>query len=393
MKQALGHNPVNVAGRIEAIDKLRGLVMVLMALDHTRDFFSDVDFDPTDLTKTSAGLFLTRWITHFCAPTFIFLAGTSAFLSRGQFGANRLSRFLLTRGLWITFLGLTFETVIWSFTPDFSVISGSVLWAIGWSMVCLSLLVFLPLPMIVSVGIILIAGHNAFDALSQKDLGSFEALWAILHTGEKIQLTGHLVFEPYYPLVPWIGVMAVGYGFGSLMSLEPAERNRKLYLLGSVVVLLFIGLRYSNIYGDPRPWASQGSATFTLFSFINCDKYPPSLCYLLMTLGPAIAFLPLLDRLTGQFSGILQVFGQTPMFFYLLHLPLIILFSLLNALAITSLQLSISLNFTDGFPHTYGYGLPVVYLVWIVVLSALYPLCNRFNGLKRRKAHPLLRYL
>ena len=379
--------------RIPAIDNLRGLVMVLMTLDHTRDFFINVEFNPLDLSHTTPALFLTRWITHFCAPVFIFLAGTSAYLSCCRIGKVELSRFLLTRGLWITFLGITFESIVWSYTPDFSVISGSVLWAIGWSMICLALLVFLPLPWIMAFSLVMISGHNAFDSISQADLGSFGPLWAVLHTGEKIQLTGHLVFNPYYPLIPWLGVMAIGYCFGRLMALNEGERNRMLYGIGIALFLAFIAIRYSNLYGDPRPWLPQKSRLFTMFSFIDCDKYPPSLCYLLMTLGPAIALLPLIDRLSGKPAGILQVFGQTPMFFYLLHLPVIILLSLLNALVIMRLNTPTGSNFLDSFPKAYGYGLPVVYLVWLLVLSLLYPACKKFRELKRKSSNVFLKYL
>jgi uncharacterized membrane protein len=269
--------------RIPAIDNLRGLVMVLMTLDHTRDFFSNVIFNPLDLNQTNPALFLTRWITHFCAPVFIFLAGVSAFLSSQRLGKTQLSRFLLTRGLWITFLGITFESMVWSYTPDFSVISGSVLWAISWSMICLALLVFLPLPYIMVFSLVLITGHNAFDGFGEESFGSFGPLWAILHTGEAIQLSEHLEFEPYYPLIPWLGVMAIGYCFGSVLLLNETERNRMLYGIGITLTLIFIALRYSNLYGDPHPWTSQKSSLFTVFAFINCDKYPPSLCYLLMT--------------------------------------------------------------------------------------------------------------
>jgi uncharacterized membrane protein len=229
--------------RIPAIDNLRGLVMVLMTLDHTRDFFSNVEFNPLDLYQTNPALFLTRWVTHFCAPVFIFLAGTGAFLSSQRIGKNQLSRFLLARGLWITFLGITFETMVWTYTPDFSVISGSVLWAIGWSMICLALLVFLPLPWIMAFSLVMIVGHNAFDGINEGSLGSFGPLWAILHTGEKIQLSGHLVFEPYYPLIPWLGVMAIGYCFGSVMLLSETERNRKLYRIGIALILLFLAVK------------------------------------------------------------------------------------------------------------------------------------------------------
>jgi uncharacterized membrane protein len=379
--------------RIPAIDNLRGLVMVLMTLDHTRDFFSNDAFNPLDLSQTYPALFLTRWITHFCAPVFIFLAGMSAYLTGGRIGKHQLSRFLLMRGLWIALLGITFESMVWSYTPDFSVFSGSVLWAIGWSMICLALLVFLPFPGIVALSVVMIAGHNALDSVSQQDVGSFGPLWAILHTGEKIRLTQHLVFEPYYPLIPWLGVMALGFSFGALMLLPEAERNRKLYGIGMSLMVMFIVLRASNLYGDPVPWTQQPTYLFTLFSFINCDKYPPSLCYLLMTLGPAIAVLPLIGKLSGKPAAVLQVFGQTPMFFYLLHLPLIILLSLLNAWMVTEPGAPIGLNLFDNFPKTYGYGLPIVYLVWILVLSLLYPVCNKFRALKQWNSHRFLKYL
>jgi uncharacterized membrane protein len=377
--------------RIPAIDNLRGLVMVLMTLDHVRDFFTNVDYSPTDLSKTSAVLFLTRWITHYCAPTFIFLAGTSAYLSGRRASQSQLSRFLLTRGLWIAFLSISFESLVWCFWPEPITISGAVLWAIGWSMVCLAGLVCLPLPVIVTFGLVMIAGHNVFDGLTQQDFGHFGPLWAVLHSGDTFQIGNQLAFEPHYPLIPWIGVMAVGYSFGALMLLDESRRNRRLYLIGILSIALFIGLRYSNAYGDPRPWASQSSPVFTLFSFLNCHKYPPSLCYLLMTLGPAIALLPVMNRINGRICGLLQVFGQTPMFFYLLHLPLIIALSLANT-AIVGFD-SGQDWIPKGFPEAYGYTLPVVYAVWVLVLAILYPFCRRFRELKRNRSYAFLRYL
>ena len=379
--------------RLPAIDNLRGMVMVLMTLDHVRDFFTDVEYSPTDLTKTSAALFLTRWITHYCAPTFIFLAGSSAYLSGVRGSSGQLARFLLARGLWLAFLGISFESLVWSFWPEPVTISGAVLWAIGWSMVSLSGLVFLPTPVIAIFGLLMIVGHNYFDALSQQEFGYWSPLWAILHSGETIQLSSQLAFEPHYPLVPWIGVMAVGYSFGALMMLEEIRRKTRLHLIGVLSITLFIGLRYNNIYGDPRPWEHQGSALFTLFSFLNCDKYPPSLCYLLMTLGPAIALLPIMNRIGGRIAEIVQVFGQTPMFFYLLHLPLIILLSFVNASMSADFSGFSSLTFPDGFPEAYGYGLPVIYLIWVMVLMMLYPLCRWFRAYKRNRPYPFLRYL
>lgn len=381
--------------RLIAIDILRGAVMVLMTLDHTRDFFSNIGYAPTDLSKTSVSLFLTRWITHFCAPVFIFLAGTSAYLFGVRHPDKRyLSRFLLTRGLWIVFLGITFESLIWCFTPDFSEISGAVLWAIGWSMVALAALVFLPVPVIAIFGLIMVASHNLFDGLTGDAFGGFGFIWAILHSGETVQITDRIVLYPFYPLIPWIGVMALGYGFGRLLSLNQAVQRKTLVGLGSAMILLFILLRYSNYYGDPQPWFPQNTTVFTVLSFIHCEKYPPSLLYLLMTLGPVIALMPALEQSTHRFSSVLVVFGRTPMFFYLLHLPVIVLLSLGLAL-ITGHSDFISPDrpFLDGFPQAYGYGLPVVYLVWAFVVAALYPVCRWFYSFKRQQQSIILKYL
>ncbi len=382
--------------RVIAIDILRGAVIVLMALDHTRFFFSNVDFSPTDLSKTSVSLFLTRWITHFCAPVFIFLAGTGAYLSAVQHpGKWRLSGFLFKRGVLILFLGITFESLIWNFTPDFSVISGTVLWAIGWSMVVLAGLVFLPTPIIVAFGLSMIGGHNLFDGLTSDDWGDWGYLWAILHSGETVRLTDQMMLRPLYPLIPWIGVMAVGYGFGRLMLLEKGLREKALFALGSVMILLFISLRYTNYYGDPEPWTSQGTMIFTMLSFINCEKYPPSLLYLLMTLGPAIMMLPLLERGMGWFGAVMVMFGRAPMCFYLLHLPFIALLALTVAFVTNSFvePTSAAPIFPEGFPRAYGYGLPVVYSIWVGIVIALYPVCRWYYGYKRQGRYAVLKYL
>lgn len=395
MNQGADRQAGKTGGRIAAVDILRGLVMVLMALDHTRDFFSNIAFDPADLSKTSVGLFLTRWITHFCAPVFIFLAGSSAYLSAVHHpDKRRLSLFLLTRGLWIMFLGIVFESPIWCFTPDFSELSGAVLWVIGWSMIALAGLVFMPLSVIVVFGLVMIGGHNLLDGITQHDLTHYGWIWAVLHTGETIGVGDRSLFHPYYPLIPWIGVMACGYGFGRLLVLEKTLRSKTLFVLGGTMILLFILLRFSNCYGDPHPWSHQATPVFTLLSFINCEKYPPSLLYLLMTLGPAVLLLPLLDGVRNRFGGILETFGRTPLFFYLLHLPLILLLSLVNALVMSEPDvISSSRTFLEGYPQAYGYGLPVVYLVWIGVVALLYPVCRWFDNIKRQDSHRFLKYL
>ena len=388
--------------RLTSVDMLRGLVMVLMALDHVRDFFSNAyAFDPTDLTQTTAPLFLTRWITHYCAPVFVFLAGTGAFLSVSQGKTIRqLSRFLLTRGLWLVFLDLfVVHTVGWWFNIDYHLLYGDVLWALGWSMVAMSALGFLPVWSITAIGGVMIALHNVFDGVRADSFGSLGFLWAIFHAGGVLEPRPGTHFVPGYPLVPWIGVMAAGYGFGTLLRRPTDERRRWLLSLGAALTIGFIVLRLSNLYGDPRPWTTQRTALFTLFSFVNCEKYPPSLLYLLMTSGPAIIALGLLERVPPSFSRPLVILGRVPLFFYLLHLTVI------HALAIAFAYPkydTVSWMFQDitppsesvlPYPPGYGYGLVTVYAVWIAVVLILYPACRWFAGIKRRGGSSWLSYL
>jgi uncharacterized membrane protein len=381
--------------RLDSVDLLRGLVIVIMALDHARDFFTAVRFEATDLTQTTAALFLTRWITHFCAPVFVFLAGTSAFLyqARGR-SRGEVSRFLLTRGLWLVLLEWTLVRWAWMFNFNYTteVLFVQVIWVIGVSMIVLAGLIHLPLGAVAAIGIGMIAGHNLLDGVSPESLGRWAPLWILLHAQAPIPLRGDQVLFVIYPLVPWIGVMAAGYAFGSLL-LRPADERRRLLLrLGCGLTLGFLVLRAANVYGDPAPWSPQASAGRTVLSFLNTTKYPPSLLFLLMTLGPAIALLPLLERLRGPLARAVRVYGRVPLFFYVLHLALI------HALAIGVAALA-------GFdprrfrhvwmflPPDWGYGLPVVYLVWAAVVLALYPACRWFAGVKARRREAWLSYL
>lgn len=398
-EEAVARKPQTVARpRLDSVDLLRGIVMVLMALDHVRDFFHHdaLFFDPTDLSKTNAALFLTRWVTHFCAPVFVFLAGTGAFLStrRGKTRAE-LSRFLLTRGLWLVLLELTVVHVGWTFSFDLRNTFGQVIWAIGWSMVVLSVLVYLPPRVIAAFGIVMIAVHNAFDRVTAQSAGIFSGVWAVLHSGELTHAYGGINFFPAYPLIPWIGVMAAGYGFGQIYTVEQEKRKKILLYLGLGLTLAFIIIRATNLYGDPRPWSVRGSALFTFFSFINCQKYPPSLLYLLMTLGPAIVALSLFERLNVQPSRLAQpfiIFGRVPLFYYVIHLPLI--HGLAVLFALIKYGPAISQAFQNGRPpEDYGYSLPVVYLIWIAVVLALYPVCRWFAGVKRRRKDAWLSYI
>lgn len=378
------------AGRLASIDMLRGLVMVLMALDHTRDFFSIAHFKPTDLEQTTTALFLTRWITHYCAPVFVFLAGASAYLWADKKGPDApISAFLFKRGLLLLVLTCTVEAWSWNFRNDFRHIDGGVLWAIGWSMVALAGLVKLPLPWLTGFGALIVAGHNAFDHVKPADLGAFGPWWAILHTGDDVPLTENWLINPYYPLLPWIGVMALGYGFGYWLSRPDWRTRKRLFGIGLLLTGLFIGLRLSNLYGDPDPWQVQPDAAFSLLSFLNCHKYPPSLLYLLMTLGPALIFLAWAENKAPPKQHPLLLFGRTPLIYYLLHLYLIHLLALALA-AVSGGPVSALVGggiWSKDLPADYGYGLPVVYLIWLCVVAALYPVCRNFERLKANNPH------
>jgi uncharacterized membrane protein len=383
--------------RVESIDLLRGVVMVVMALDHVRDFFSEqLLMDPTDLNTTTVGIFLTRWITHFCAPTFIFLAGTSAFLS-GTRGKSKpaLSWFLLTRGLWLAFFEVVINRMMWMFNYDLHHHGAGVFWAIGWSLVVLSVLVYLPTCLVTGIGVSTILLHNLLDGLTADQVALPRWLWVILHSPGDEPVVDGITFGTGYCLIPWIGVMAAGYGFGALMLLDRTQRRRRLFLFGAVFILAFIILRATNYYGDPRPWVVQSSPLLTLLSFLNCTKYPASLLFLLMTLGPAILALALFDRPLSPLARPLVIFGRVPLFYYLLHIPLIHG----AAVLLDYVRFGWSPLANNGpwfrpedIPPNYGVSLPMVYLIWIGVVLVLYPPCRWFAGVKQRRRDAWLSY-
>lgn len=394
-ESAIPVEPVSLRPRFDSVDLLRGLVMVIMALDHVRDYFHSAAplFDPTDLTKTNAALFLTRWITHFCAPTFVFLAGTGAFLSKARGKTrNELARFLFTRGLWLVLLELTLVRFGWTFNINYQFSVGQVIWAIGWSMVVLSVLIYLPTWAVTTFGVVLIAAHNLFDKVGLQSFGSLRWMWAVLHVPTMLEPFSGKRFFTAYPLIPWIGVMAAGYGFGQLLLLEQERKRKLLIKLGIGLTLAFIIIRATNFYGDPRPWSVQKNALFTFFSYINCEKYPPSLLYLLMTLGPAMIALALFDRASGPLSRFFITFGRVPLFYYLLHIPLIHAAAVVFAIIRYGSEVK---KFFDSNtpPPDYGYNLLVVYLVWIAVVLMLYPACRWFAHVKRRRRDAWLSYL
>lgn len=385
-------------GRLPTIDALRGIVMVLMALDHVRDFFSNGPSDPTDLAVTTPGYFFTRWITHFCAPVFVFLAGTGACLHGHRSGRSRgdLSIFLLTRGIWMVVLEFTLVRWGWTFNFGYSVIIGQVIWAIGCSMIVLAALVFLPARWIGIFGAILILGHNAFDDLRFSEGDWKNVVWTVLHRFEPVPLSSGRVFIPIYPILPWIGVMAAGFGFGKIYQWPEEARTKTLVRMGLAMVLGFGLLRFTNLYGDPSPWARQPSAALTFISFLNCTKYPPSLLYLLMTLGPAILLLAVMEKGSARIPQWIVVFGRVPLFYYLLHVYLIHFLAGVFASIRARPREVETIWHNEPFgqmPAGYGYDLWVVYVVWVGVILALYPLCRWFADLKRRSRNPWLSYL
>jgi uncharacterized membrane protein len=387
--------PSTTLPRLRSIDLLRGGVMVLMALDHVRYFVSEARFDPTDPANTTPALFATRWVTHLCAPVFMHLAGVGArlSLSRGR-DLRSLSRFLLTRGLWLVVLELTVARAASQFNLDYGYSAALVLWALGWCMVALAALVRLPDGWIAAFGGGLVVLHNAFDQVSAADLGRFGWLWTILHEPGAIGLGAGVELFVLYPLVPWVGVIAMGYAFGDVFIRPPAERDRVCVRVGLALCAGFLGLRLSNAYGDPSPWSSHATAGRTVLSFFNATKYPASLLYLLMTLGPAILLVPLLDQARGRVADVVRTLGQVPLFFWLLHVPLIHLVAVVFSLARYGAVLPwLVRNPPVEPPPGYGYPLWVVYAVTLGVVAALYPACRWFAELKKRRKAAWLSYL
>ena len=395
-------SPSPASPPLSSVDVLRGIVMVIMALDHTRDFFSSATFDPTDLAKTTPLLFFTRWITHFCAPVFVFLAGAGAFLSlrRGKTPAQ-LSLFLLTRGLWLMALEvLVISPLGWSLSFSFGATRLQVIWVIGLSMIILAALVpLLSSRLIGALGLVLIVFHNLFDGPHAAWLWPAAGAFKLLHQVNFFTPYPHKLVLSLYPLIPWVGVLMAGFGAGELFTLASDQRRRVLLRLGTALTLLFVLLRATNLYGDPSPWSVQPDPLYTLLSFLKCSKYPPSLLYLLMTLGPALLLLALLDGVRSRLLDAFRDFGQVPLFYYLLHLPLLHGLAVLFSYATygSAAWLFQDLMATRGSAHPlpagYGYGLPVVYAVWLGAVILLYPLCKWFSALKKTRREAIFSYL
>ena len=381
--------------RIESIDLLRGAVMILMALDHVRDYlhFDSLIFSPTDLALTTPALFATRLITHLCAPVFILMAGTSAHFVARRRTIGAASSFLITRGAWLVLLQLTVIRFAWNFDPAFHYNSSNIISTIGFSMMCLALLIHLRPRTILAVGLALVIGHNALDGVSFPDGSAAEVLWSFLHARKLYALPGGRYFLFLYPLVPWVGVMALGFCLGRIYDADwsPQRRRRALLRLGVLSLQAFVLLRWANLYGDPSPWVRQARPAATIMSFLNVEKYPPSLLYLCLTLGVALLLLGLLEGRSLAAWRPIVVFGKVPLFYYVVHLFAIHAAALLAAVSAgyswrTMVFLGSQTQASPALKGRFGFTLAQTWGIWAGIVVLLYPLCARWNAFKARHA-------
>lgn len=386
---------LTVQKRIESIDIVRGLAMVIMALDHTRDYFhisANID-DPLNLATTTPLLYFTRWITHFCAPIFVFLSGTSIYLQSLRKTKKELSSFLIRRGLWLIFAEFFIISLAWTFDPMYHVHPMQVIWAIGISMVILGLVILagLPYKLILALGLIIVFGHNLLDI--PESAPGFKAgfWWDLFHSGNfKLYsyAPNHYVMM-VYPFVAWTGVMMLGYCAGIFFSAKYTEEKRRniLKVLGLGLILLFVVVRYINVYGDPVTWSIQKTGFYTILSFLNVHKYPPSLMYLCITIGPALLLLSFMEKIKNAFTNIMVVFGRTAFFYYIIHLYLIHLLAVVAFFIRGNHTVQDAINSMPNLPFLFvipgeGYGLAIVYAVWAAVIILLYPLCRWYDKYK-----------
>lgn len=380
---------------------MRGIVMVIMALDHTRDYIhlGGFFYDATNLQTTTPILFFTRWITHYCAPTFVFLAGTSIYFNQQKKSKKELSLFLLTRGLWLILLEVVVVRFSFFFNFYYDVTFLQVIWVIGAAMVCMAALVHLPYIVNLCLGGLIVAFHNVsnFFPLSPGDKGF--TVWAVLEQSGFLQITPDHGVIAAYPLLPWLGIMLLGFALGKLYEkrVDSEKRRKALFTLGAAAVVSFIIIRSINVYGDPAPWSVQKDWLYTVMSFLNTTKYPPSLLYALMTLGPVLMILSVMERIDITSWKPLEVFGRVPLFYYILH------FYILHALGLVFFMITSGKSFSDldfhfskslgGLTPEAGFNLFWVYVVWMAVVLFLYPLCAWYNRYKSTHKHWWLSYL
>ena len=386
--------------RIESIDILRGIVMVLMALDHVRGYFFWGSFTSnlTDLSTTTPIFFFTRVITHFCAPVFVLLTGVSAYLYGQKKNKYELSKFLFTRGIWLIFLEIIVNNFLWFFDPSFSMILLQVIWAIGFGMLFLSGLVYLSNKTILIFGLSIVFFHNLLDffVFEGKSVGSI--LWYFLHQMAVVEVSDSTSIIFGYPVLPWIGLMAVGYVLGSVfIYYQPKERCSLLIKYGLYSIILFLIVRFLDIYGDPNPFSMQKSLSSTIMDFFNTTKYPPSLLFILMTIGPSLLVLAYVEKIKNKITDFFIVFGRVPLFYYFLHILVIHILAII-ILIFNGGDFTIMLNMTPYLGDQqqlveYGYPMWVVYLIWFVVILILYPLCYKYMKYKSSSNKWWLSYL
>jgi len=379
--------------RVASVDLLRGLVMIIMALDHVRSYmnFDSLVFSPTDLEKTRPALFFMRVITHLCAPTFIFLAGTSVFFVAQRKSLRDTSFFLLTRGAWLIVLQFTLIRFAWNFDPAFHYNSSNVISTIGFSMIALAGLIHLPFKVIFGIGAVMVAGHNLLDALHFKEGSLADVAWSLFHERKLYVLGNGYSFLMLYPLVPWMGVMALGYCFGHLYGehYTPARRKRVILQIGTGALVFFFVLRGLNIYGDPVPWSHFEQGSITVMSFLNVQKYPPSLLYLCLMLGISLTVLGLIEGKPLKGTRPVVVFGKVAMFYYVIHIVAIHLVAMAAAVLSGYSWQTMIFNESNslGSPvlrGKFGFSIAGTYLIWIGVVLFLYPFCNYWNAFKSR---------
>lgn len=384
--------------RVHSLDLLKGIILLLMALDHTRDYFhaSAFLFDPLNPEQTTWATYLTRWITHFCAPAFSFLAGVSAFFVARKKSGSELSMFLFKRGLWLVFIQQTIIQFAWYFSPKMNWIELDVIASLGISMMVLALLVHTSRAFILGLSLLMIFGHNMLDFLDTNE----SVWWAILHKWTVTPMNDYFTFAVYYPLIPWIGVMALGYWMGHhfyAKTYAPLLRKKNLNYLGLGAILLFFILRGFNLYGNPTAWEARDNISHSLMALFDVNKYPPSLSYLLITLGPALLFMANSEKLKGKLVDFIMVFGRVPFFYYILHLYAIHLGAMIAAEITWNGWETMILDewVTDSAAlDGYGFSLGVVYLIWILIIAIIYPLCKAFDRYKQsHKEKTWLSYL
>ena len=377
--------------RIGSIDLLRGLVMIIMALDHTRDFFHKEAFtgDPLDLATTTPFLYFTRWITHFCAPTFVFLSGVSAWLQSRRKTKKELSRFLISRGLWLVLVEITLITL--GITGDiyFGMFVLQTIWSIGISMVILGLVIWLPFNAILIIGLLIVFGHNSIDFAEASRNGNVPVWWNFLHLPTVVPLWDNHVLGIFYPFLPWTGLMMLGYCCGKLFTNTETERRNKILMwMGIGALLLFIVFRFIDIYGDPGHWVQQKNALYSFLDFMDVQKYPPSLLYICATIGGALIFLALVKNTTNGLAKIITIYGRVPFFYYILHFYILHSISIIFYLA-RGHSMEEGIKGVQGLPFKFtipgeGYDLWVVYAIWSAVVIALYPLCKWYDNYKTK---------